>query len=294
MKATTQKKLLIVTFVALPLLLLLVFTYFPSILMLYYSFFDWNGIGKMEFVGLSNYVEVFTNQELFGTLLNSAYYFVGAVVQMAIGLMLAVFLAFKLKGSNFFKGTLFFPYLINGVAVGLMFVFFFKPDGMLNMIIMNGTGKEDSISFLTVPFLNNTLLAFVSIWRYIGFNLVMFIGAIQSIPSDIYEAAKIDGASEFQVFKKIIMPMIRNVILLNLILAVKGAVSVFEVPYIMTGGTFGTSTFVIETINLGLKNFPRRIGLASAISTILFVIIIVVTLIQQKAFSESTDGQEAR
>lgn len=243
----------------------------------------------MEFIGVSNYVEVFTNPELFGTLLNSAYYFVGAVVQMAIGLMLAVFLAFKLKGSNFFKGTLFFPYLINGVAVGLMFVFFFKTDGMLNTILMKGFGAEEPTSFLTVPFLNNCLLACVSIWRYMGFNLVMFIGAIQSIPSDIYEAAKIDGASEFQVFLRIIMPMIRNVILLNLILAVKGAVSVFEVPYIMTGGTFGTSTFVIETINIGMKNFPRRIGLASAISTVLFVIILIVTLVQQKAFGEKKE-----
>ncbi len=289
MKAATQQKILIVTFVALPLLLLLVFTYYPSLLMLFYSLFDWDGIGKMKYVGVSNYVEVFTNHELFETLFNSAYYFVGAVVQMAIGLMLAVFLAFKLRGTNFFKGVLFFPYLINGVAVGLMFVFFFKPDGMLNMILMNIFGREESISFLTVPFLNNCLLAAVSIWRYTGFNLVMFIGAIQSIPPDIYEAAKIDGASEFQVFMKIIMPMIRNVILLNLILAVKGAVSVFEVPYIMAQGTFGTSTFVIETITLGMKSFPRRIGLACAISTVLFVIILVVTVVQQKAFGEKKE-----
>ena len=292
MNAATQKKILIVTFVALPLLLLIVFTYFPSLLMFYYSVFDWNGLGNMRFVGVSNYLEVFTNQELFGTLINSIYYFIGAVVQMAIGLMLAVFLSFKLKGTNFFKGTLFFPYLINGVAVGLMFVFFFKPDGMLNLILMKIFGAEDTISFLTVPVLNNTLLAGVSIWRYLGFNLVMFIGAIQSIPGDIYEAAKIDGANEFQVFLRIIFPMIRNVALLNLILAIKGAVSVFEVPYIMTTGGFGTSTFVIETITLGMKGYPRRVGLASAMCTVLFVIIVVVTLVQQKAFGEKKEIKE--
>lgn len=284
-----QKIILVTTFLIVPLLLLIVFTYLPLADIVWYSLNDWNGLSPMEFCGFENYIEIFTDPEYFSVLFNSVYYLVGSVVQMALGLFFAVLLSFKVRFKGFFKGTLFFPYLINGVAVGLIFVFFFRTDGTLNLILQSIFGVEQAQNFLENEPLNNVLLAAVSVWRYMGFNLVMFIGAIQSVSPELYEAAEIDGASKLRIFFSIIFPMIKSIIALNLILAVKGAVSVFEVPYIMTKGSFGTSTFVIRTIELGIKNPRRQIGLASALSMVLFLIIMVVTVIQKLLFKEKPE-----
>ncbi|HEY8389379.1 MAG TPA: sugar ABC transporter permease [Clostridia bacterium] len=284
----TQRRIMITGFLFVPLVLLLLFTYLPSLFVFYFSFQQWNGISDMEFVKFQNYVAIFTDPEIFKPLLNSFYYMVGAVVQMALGLFLATLLSFKVVLKNVFKGTFFFPYLINSVAVGLMFSFFFRSDGVLNSIL-HIFAIRNTPDWLRLNFWNNVLLAGVSIWKYMGFNLVMFIGAIQSISKEIYEAAEIDGANKFQIFFKIIYPAIRNIILLNLILAIKGAVSVYEIPYTMTGGTFGTSTFVIKTLQIGISTRYRQVGLASAMSFVLLGIVLVVTVIQRLMFKEKND-----
>lgn len=284
-----QKIILVAAFLFVPLLLLVVFTYLPVINIIWYSLNDWNGLSPMEFCWFDNYIEIFSDPEYFLVLFNSIYYLAGSVVQMALGLFFAVLLSFRVRFKGFFKGTMFFPYLINGVAVGLIFVFFFRTDGTLNLILQNLFGVEKAQNFLENAPMNNVLLAGVSVWRYMGFNLVMFIGAIQSVSPELYEAAEMDGAGKLRIFFSIIFPMIKSIIALNLILAVKGAVSVFEVPYIMTKGSFETSTFVIRTIELGIKNPRRQIGLASALSMVLFLIIMAVTAIQKLLFKEKSE-----
>ena len=284
-----QKIFLVAAFLFVPLLLLVVFTYLPVVNIIWYSLNDWNGLSPMEFCWFDNYIEIFSDPEYFLVLFNSIYYLAGSVVQMALGLFFAVLLSFRVRFKGFFKGTMFFPYLINGVAVGLIFVFFFRTDGTLNLILQNLFGVEKAQNFLENAPMNNVLLAGVSVWRYMGFNLVMFIGAIQSVSPELYEAAEMDGAGKLRIFFSIIFPMIKSIIALNLILAVKGAVSVFEVPYIMTKGSFETSTFVIRTIELGIKNPRRQIGLASALSMVLFLIIMAVTAIQKLLFKEKSE-----
>lgn len=284
-----QKIILVAAFLFVPLLLLVVFTYLPVVNIIWYSLNDWNGLSPMEFCWFNNYIEIFSDPEYFLVLFNSIYYLAGSVVQMALGLFFAVLLSFRVRFKGFFKGTMFFPYLINGVAVGLIFVFFFRTDGTLNLILQNLFGVAEAQNFLENAPMNNVLLAGVSVWRYMGFNLVMFIGAIQSVSPELYEAAEMDGAGKLRIFFSIIFPMIKSIIALNLILAVKGAVSVFEVPYIMTKGSFDTSTFVIRTIELGIKNPRRQIGLASALSMVLFLIIMAVTAIQKLLFKEKSE-----
>ena len=284
-----QKIILVAAFLFVPLLLLVVFTYLPVVNIIWYSLNDWNGLSPMEFCWFDNYIEIFSDPEYFLVLFNSIYYLAGSVVQMALGLFFAVLLSFRVRFKGFFKGTMFFPYLINGVAVGLIFVFFFRTDGTLNLVLQNLFGVTEAQNFLENAPMNNVLLAGVSVWRYMGFNLVMFIGAIQSVSPELYEAAEMDGAGKLRIFFSIIFPMIKSIIALNLILAVKGAVSVFEVPYIMTKGSFETSTFVIRTIELGIKNPRRQIGLASALSMVLFLIIMAVTAIQKLLFKEKSE-----
>ena len=221
--------------------------------------------------------------------MNSIYYLAGSFIQLALALFLATILCSKIRGSNIFKGILFFPYMINTVAVALIFRRFFQrgdgitnTDGTLNSIITLFGG--DPIKFLSTEGLVNICLVFISIWRYIGFDLVMFIGAIQSVSPDLYEAAELDGANRWQQFRYIIAPSIRPIILLQMILAVKGAISVYEIPYIVTGGRMGSSTFVIQTTETAFKYY--KFGLASAMAVVLTLIIIVVTVIQKLLIKE--------
>lgn len=285
-----QKFYTTLLFLLIPLVLLVVFTFIPAINMIGYSFQSRDQFGiNVENVGLENYKTVFTNPDYFVTFKNSLYYMAGSVFQQIFALLLAAILCSKIKLKNLFKGVLFFPYLMNGVAVSLIFRRFFQQgdgiisqDGTLNSIITALGGQ--SIAFLQNPVLANICMVFASIWKYIGFDIIMYIGAIQSINTDIYEAADLDGANPWQRFRYIVFPEIKPIISLQLILAVKGAISVFEIPYIITGGKFGTSTFVIKTIETGFVY--KKVGLASAMAVVLLIITIIVTLLQKLLFKE--------
>lgn len=281
-----QKVLTSILFLLVPLVLLIVFAYLPAINMFLYSFTQWDGFGPIDkFIGLQNYIDIFSKPEYFSVFLVSLYYFVGAIVQLVLALYFATILSFKVRFKNIFKGVLFFPYLINGVAIGFTFLYFFQPDGMLDSVVkMFGVSSDNMPLWLGDRSLINISLAAVSIWRYMGFNFVMFMGAIQSIPSEIYESSELDGANRWQQFLYIILPSIKPITALSAILAIRGALSVFEIPYIMTRGLNGSTTFVIQTVSLAF-NFGK-VGLASAMAIVLLVLIIIVTLIQNALLNE--------
>ena len=287
---TGQKYITTVLFLLIPLALLILFTLIPAFNMGVYSFQKRDQLGvSVEWVGFDNYIRLFTDESYLKSFANSIYYLFGSFVQLAFALFIATLLCSKIKFANFFKGVLFFPYMMNGVAVSLIFRRFFqKGDGITNtegtlnsILVMLGA---EPVKWLSTPSIVNFCLVFASVWRYIGFDIVMFIGAIQSISPDIYEAADLDGANAWQRFWYIIFPSIRPIVALQLILAIKGAVSVFEIPYIITGGRSGTSTFVIKTIETAFQY--QKIGLASAMAIVLLAIILVITAIQKAFFKE--------
>ena len=275
-----QRKFIIVAFTIIPVALLLLFSYYPLVKMFQYSLTDWDGFSPTShFVGLQNYKTVFTNPTYFTVFKVSIYYFIGTFFQLGIALLFATMLSFKVKFANFWKGVLFFPYLLNGVAIGFIFLYFFKANGTLDTVMkFFGLGSQIKL-WLGDRSINNISLAFTSIWRYTGFNFLIFLGAIQSIDPEIYEAAEMDGANRWDQFKYIIAPAIKQIIFLNIILGVSCALSVFDIPYIMTGGSNGTTTFVIQTIDSAFKY--NKLGLASAMAIILLVIVLVVTGIQR-------------
>jgi ABC-type sugar transport system permease subunit len=276
-----QRILTICTFLAIPLLLLIVFTYLPLVDMIKYSFMRWDGFGEKKYIGLDNYVMLFTRPQYLSVFKTSLYYFVGSLVQIALALYFATVFFYKLRAKNFFKGTIFFPYLLNGVAIGFVFLYFFKPGGTLDtMLISMGVPKENLPLWLGNPALINISLTFVSVWRYMGQNMVIFCGATQSISGDLFEAAQIDGARKWQQFFYIILPNIRGIISLNLILAVKGAISVYEIPFVMTKGSGGSMTFVIQVLQIAFTD--KKIGLACAMGVVLLICIMIITIIQKR------------
>ncbi|MUG22953.1 ABC transporter permease subunit [Paenibacillus macerans] len=281
----TQRKVIIFAFSLIPVVLLFTFAYLPVFNMFKYSFTDWNGYSKhYNYVGFENYKTIFTDGKYFSVFKVSLYYFGATFVQMALALYFATILSFKVRFKNFFKGVLFFPYLLNGVAIGFIFLFFFRPDGTLDTLMQTvGLGAYTQ-GWLKNPSIINISLAGASLWRYMGFNFIIFLGAISSIGSDIYEAAEIDGANRWHQFRHIILPSIMKILQLNLILAISGAISAFDIPYIMTGGSNGSNTFVIQTVTTAFKY--NKLGLASAMAVVLLFIVIIVTLLQRLLIKE--------
>ena len=290
-----QKLYVSILFLIIPLALLLLFTFLPAVNMIGYSFQERDQFGvDPKFVGFDNYRKIFSDPDYFITFKNSLYYLAGSFVQQIIALLVASILCSKIRAKGFFKGVLFFPYLMNGVAVSIIFLRFFTKgnppltqEGTLNSVLMLFGAEPVRWFDPSNTFLVNCCLVFVSIWRYIGFDIIMYIGAIQSISPDLYEASDLDGANPWQQFRYIVFPCIKPIVSLQLILAVKGAISVFEIPYIITGGNYGSSTFVIKTIETAFKK--KQVGLACAMAVVLLVIIIVVTLIQKYFFREGDE-----
>lgn len=268
-------------FLVVPVALLVVFTYVPVASMFGYSVTSWNGLSpSKEFVGAENYVEIFSRPELFGVLRVSLYYIGASVLQIALALYFATVLSFNVRFRNLFKGIIFFPYLINGVAIAMVFLFFFEPGGTLDSALAALGLADLSRQWLGDPGTINYSLAGTSVWRYLGLNFVLFLGAIQSIPAQLYEASEIDGASRWHQFRYLILPGIRPVVGLSFILAISGSLAVFEIPWIMTGGANGSETFVIQTVNMAFRF--HKVGLASAMAVVLLLIVLLVTWVQRR------------
>lgn len=278
-RLSKEEKIMVGCFLATSIILLTLFTYIPALKMFYYSFTDWNGVNpEASFIGLSNYKYIFDHPELLEPLKVSIFYLVASIIQIALALVLATFLTYNIRFKNFFKGVYFFPTIINSVAIGFMFILYFQPDGTLNSTLTL-LGIDSTVKWLGNPSLVNYSLAFASVWRYIGLNIVMFSAAITSLNSDMFESASIDGASKFQEFRHLILPGVKRIIQINAFLAITGALTVFEMPFIITNGGNGSKTFVMQSIETAFS--IKRGGLASALSVLLITIVIVLALIQK-------------
>ena len=278
-----QKVLVMVAFMIVPLLLLFIFTYLPFAEMFGFSFYNMKYVGARKFVGMKNYIKVFTRDDCFKALKLSVYYMIGSVVQLAIALYLATVLSFKVKGGDLFKGFMFFPFLINGIAIGFIFKFFYTRGFVFDTVLQWCGFQLDNLPYwLKDQRINNFSLVGTSVWRYFGQNMVLFIGAIMSVDSELYEAATLDGANKMQQFKYIILPSIKTIVTLNVILSITGSLSAFEPPYVITDGANGTGTYFV--VMHEIAHTQQKVGLASAMAIVLLIIIFVVTILQKLFF----------
>ena len=274
-----QQTLIMLAFMIIPLTLLFVFTYLPFGEMVKFSFYKMKystPVDKRVFVGWRNYIEVFQDKEIFASLKLSLYYMVGSVAQLALALYLATLLSFKTKGGNLFRGLMFFPYLISGIAIGFIFKYFYTRGFVFDTILgWCGFDLENLPYWLRDQSINNWSLVATSVWRYFGQNMVLFIGAIMSVDAEMYEAAELDGANKFQQFLHIILPSIKTIVTLNVIQS-------FEQPYVITGGSNGTATYFINMDRIAHTN--QKVGLAAAMAVVLLLIIFLVTILQKLFF----------
>lgn len=285
MSYSLQKKIIIFGFLLIPVLLLLLLMFYPSLKLFQLSLTDWDGYStSFSYVGFSNYKQLVTDSsDVWTTLRNNAYYFFIHLLAIPLEIMVASVLCSKVLGSRFFKSITFMPYVINAVAVALTFSYFYSPnggglDGILDFLKL-GLFKQDWISDLKIV---NFSLVSVSLWKFCGLHVILFIAGIQSVSPEYYEAAEIDGANKFQQFMNITIPGIKTVVELVLFLNVRGALTVFDIPFLITNGGPGyeTSTFMIYTIKTAFQF--NQFGLASAMAILVMIMIIVVSFLQNK------------
>lgn len=290
-----QKNILLFSFLLIPILLLLMFVLYPLIELVRISFTDWNGVNTQQvYIGFDNYIKMFTDSsDVWLSLRNNGIYFIFHLIMIPLELAIAVLLDSKIRASKFFKSIIFMPYIINGVAISYIFAFFYSPingglNGMLEVL-----GLESLIqNWLTNESIVNLSLVFVSIWRFSGFHVILFLAGLQSIPQDQFEAAKMDGANNIQNFWYIIVPGVKKVLEVILFLNVVGALQVFDIPYIMTQGGPGhaSSTFTLYTLETAFKF--NSFGMASAMGITMLILIIILNGVQSRLFNLKGVGEE--
>ena len=277
-----QKVAVILLFAIVPMFLLILFTYIPFIKMIQFSFYNMSYTKNRGFVGLDNYLKVFSKSEYVGAMLLSLYYMAGAVVQLSLALLFASILSLeRIRGAGIYKAILFFPFLVNGIAIGYIFKYFYTRGFVLDSVLQAiGIPLEKLPYWLRDQSVNNWSLVFTSVWKYCGQNMVLFIGAIASIDPTLYEAATIDGANRWEQFKAIILPGIKTVFMLNLILSITGSLSAFEPAYVVGSmGANGTATFFIKIHQMA--HVSGKVGMACAMA---MVLILIFTVLQRLFF----------
>jgi oligogalacturonide transport system permease protein len=256
---------------------LLIFQLYPFIASFYYSLTDYNMVNAPKFIGLDNYKQIFTNDPGFTQALKvtSIYVVLAVPVKLAFALFVAIVLSAKLKAINLFRTVYYLPSILGGsVAISVLWRFLFMKDGVVNSMLAN-VGIP-SVDWLGNPDIALYTLGLLSVWQF-GSSMVLFLAGIQQIPSDLYEAGSIDGASKTRMFFKITVPLLTPIVLFNLVMQMVNAFQEFTGAFVITSGGPMKSTY-LYALKLYEEAFTFfKMGYASALSWVLFAIIMVVT-----------------
>jgi multiple sugar transport system permease protein len=272
-------------------ILFLVFGMFPLVFSLYLAFQTWeptSGLSAMQFVGLENFVFSLQDEWFWKSLKNTAWLAVASgVPQHLVAIPLAVFIHTSFKRlRNGVVGAYFLPYITSTVAIAIMFSSLFSTDyGIVNTALRGLFGMEN-VDWLGTPENIKPAIAMIVFWRYVGFNVVLYLAALHTIPKDLYEAATMDGAGRLQQFFHITLPSLKPMIFFGVTLSVIGGLQLFEEPFILTGGRGGSDQAGMTTaIYLYRMAFDfNDFGAASAMSWLLFVVVVVLTWLTNRAF----------
>ncbi|MDE6388225.1 MAG: sugar ABC transporter permease [Lachnospiraceae bacterium] len=288
-KRQREKNKIIIAFLIVPLLFLLYFTVYPVVTMLLYSFTDWKGSATpFSVLGVKNYVEIFTTDTYRNIFKTASYYLVAGIVQQLISLFLAVIMGKALRGSGIFKGFIFFPFIMNGVAVSMVFRMFYQIGGGLD-VLLKAIGMEQCIRvWMTNPVTSNICLAFIYLWKNVGYSFLIYLGTMQSVPGEYYDAAAIDGAGMWMQFKEITFPAIKMIIGMMVTLSIVGSISVFDIPYVLTNGKNSTNSFATTLVETAFTY--SRYGLACAMAIIMLLLAAIVMVFKNMVFKEENDN----
>ncbi|MBO6086851.1 sugar ABC transporter permease [bacterium] len=255
---------------------ILIFIIIPIICSFGLSFTKWDLLNPVQFVGLSNYRQIFSEQLFYKILINTVVFAVStSVFGVIIPLVLASILNSKIRGSEFYKTAYFLPFITPMIVIGIVWEWIFDPNiGILNHVL------HIHINWLYDVHFAMPAMIIISVWKLIGYNMVIFLSALSGISQSLFESAKIDGASPFQTFKNVTVPLLSPTIFFVVIITAISSFQVFDLIYLMTqGGPLDSTNVLVYAIYKNAFEY-FNVGKASAIAYVLFTIILVLTLVQ--------------
>lgn len=267
------------------LILYFVFIFFPVIQAIYYSFFRWNGLGPLtDFAGLANYVTAFKSMTFFSAFLHNLEILgLSLVFQLTLALTLALIIGKRLPGKTFFRTIFFLPYIISEVVAGVIWVYIYEPTGgLFNTALQHVIPGFQAQSWLADPQLVLISIFLAMTWKYFGLHLVLYVAAIQNIPDEIIEAARVDGASAFQVARLISLPLLSGTIRLSVFISALGSLQYFDLIWIMSSGgpVHASETMATYLYKAGFQSF--QMGYGSAVGMIMILVCFVFSLVYQR------------
>jgi multiple sugar transport system permease protein len=260
-----------------------IFTLGPVIFAFVLAFLNWDGNNPMTFAGFDNFKKLFTDSRFNDSFWNTIIYVIGTVpLTLVSALGLAVVLNQKVKGRNFFRTVSFFPYVASIVAVAAVWNMIFNPaNGPVNMVLSKlGVATEHLPGWAADKHWAMITVILFSVWKNMGYYMIIYLAGLQGISGDLYEAAGLDGANTWQKFKSITWPMLSPTTFFVTIMLTISSFKVYDQMYMITQGGPGTSTLVLvyHIYNVAFKNWD--LGYASAISMVLFLLVLIVTVVQ--------------
>lgn len=284
----SRQTLVAYAFLSPSLVLFLIFRHGPAVFSLVLSFFNWTMVDKPEFVGTRNFTQLAQDDVFWKALWNTVKYTILAVPpDIIIALLLAVLLNQQLRGMKFFRLAYFIPVVTSGALIAIVWRWLYQPHGIINGFLLD-VGLTPR-AWLTDTSLVLPSLAAMAIWKHVGFNVLILLAGLQSIPPELEEAARLDGAGRIRIFFNITLPLLKPVVVLATILTTIGSFQMFDAAFVMTGGGpfYASTTLVYYTY---LKAFDQyQMGYGATIAFVLFLIILVVTLIQRRVLKGDED-----
>ena len=272
-------------------ILFLIFGLYPLVYSIYMSFFDMRMVGNRGFVGISNYTRLFTTDTFFmKSVVNTSLLLIfGSMMQHVFAIPLAIAVNSKrVKARHLFKTLYFAPFITSAVATVIIFGMVFDQNyGLLNWVLESVFQIEGGIRWLTQDGPIKAAISILLNWRFIGFNMVIYLAGLQGIPHELYEAAEMDGASTLQMHRYITVPMLIPIIFFAVTLSIIGGFQLFDEPFILMGGYDSVGgpnqaglTVAYYLMFLGFQN--GRLGRGAAVAWVLFLIILLFTFINRK------------
>ncbi|WP_440105130.1 carbohydrate ABC transporter permease [Streptosporangium sp. H16] len=257
------------------------FTLVPVIAAFVLAFMDWDSYGTPEWVGLSNFERLWGDENFHVALRNTFYYALGHIpLTLIAALALALALNRRLRGVNFFRSAAFFPYITSLVAVAVVWNMLFNPTAGPINLLLEAIGVQDPPRWMSSTGWAMPGVIITSVWRDMGYYMVLYLAGLQTIPKEYYEAAKVDGANAWQRFWGITLPSLRPTTFFVLVMLTIQSFKVLDLIMVMTGGGPGRSTLVLAQLVYREGIVEGQFGYSSAIALVLFLIVFTVTIVQ--------------
>lgn len=278
---TIRQNLIAYSFIAPNLLGFAAFTLVPMVFALFLSVMKWDGAGAITFAGMKNFARLLTDDTFQISALNTLYYVAGTVpTTLVCSLGLAILLNKEIKGRNLFRAIFFFPYVASLVAVAVVWNMMFHPSmgPVNNLLTALGVENPPRWSASVTWAMPTVILA--SIWKNMGYYMIIYLAALQGIPRDLYEAARIDGANGRQCFKSITLPLLTPATFFVTMMLTINSFKVFDLIYVMTGGGPGRATNVLVYAIYNAAFIEFDYGYSSAMALVLFILVLAITIVQ--------------